>query len=171
MSGVTHRIGKLGWAAYGLALVVVILDQASKSYLIGPFHLADRESVAILPFFHLTSVANAGVSFGMLQAGGAFGRWMLVAFSTAVVVGLGVWAARNTRLLTALAVGLIMGGAIGNNLIDRVRFGAVVDFLDFRGLGFPWIFNLADSAITVGVALLLLDSLMTPQAAAKQAKT
>ena len=72
-----------------------------------------------------------------------------------------MWAARTTRPLMAGALGLVMGGAIGNNLIDRVRYGAVVDFLDFSGIGFKWVFNVADSAITVGVILLLLDSLLT----------
>jgi len=123
----------------------------------------------VLPFFHLTSVANVGVSLGLLQAGGELGRWLLVLFSAVVVIALAIWITRMTRLWTALALGLIMGGAIGNNLIDRVRFGAVVDFLDFSRLGFPWVFNLADSAITVGVVLLLLDSLLTPSAPAKPA--
>ena len=165
------KIARSGWAAYGLSVLVVILDQASKTYLIGPFHLPERGSVALLPFFSLTSVANGGVSFGMFQAAGPFGRWLLVAFSAVVVIGLVIWTARAARLWTALGLGLIMGGAIGNNLIDRVRFGAVVDFLDFRGLGFPWIFNVADSAITVGVVLLLLDSLLTPSAPATPART
>ncbi len=155
------KIARAGWIAYALALVVVVLDQMSKAYVTGPLDLADRGSIPILPFFHLTSVANQGVSFGLLRANGDLGRWLLVSFSAVVVVGLAVWAARQTRIWTALAVGLIMGGAIGNNLIDRVRFGAVVDFLDFSGLGFKWVFNLADSAITVGVVLLMLDSLLT----------
>jgi signal peptidase II len=162
-----NKITRLGWLAYGLAVLVVVLDQASKAYLIGPFHLIEKGSVRILPFFSLTSVENRGVSFGMLTAGDAVGRWLLVVFSAAVVVALVVWAARNTRVWTGVAVGLIIGGAVGNNLIDRVRFGAVTDFLDFTRLGFPWVFNVADSAITVGVILLLIDSLLTPNAAAK----
>ena len=156
------KVGRLGWAAYGLALIVVVLDQWSKFYVIGPLDLRERGSIPVLPIFSLTSVDNGGVSFGMLQANGPVGRWLLVAFSAAVVIALVIWAARMTRLATALALGLIIGGAIGNNLIDRVRFGHVVDFLDFSRIGFIWVFNVADSAISVGVALLLLDSLLSP---------
>jgi len=163
------RVARLGWAAYGVALIVIILDQLSKAYLLGPFHLRDRGPVAVLPFFRLTSVENRGVSFGMLNAGDQAGRWLLVAFSSVVVIALIIWAARMTRLWTALALGMIIGGAVGNNLIDRVRFGAVTDFLDFSALGFPWVFNVADSAITVGVILLLIDSLLTPNTASKAA--
>jgi signal peptidase II len=163
------KISRLGWIAYGLAALVVALDQASKAYLIGPFHLRERGAVPVLPFFDLHWVANRGVSFGMLNAGDSVGRWLLVAFSAVVVIGLVIWAARVSRLWTAISVGMIIGGAVGNNLIDRVRLGAVTDFLDFSGLGFPWVFNVADSAITLGVALLLLDSLLTPTAPAKEA--
>jgi len=155
------KIARLGWLAYGLAALVIAADQWVKHYLIGPFHLADKDSVEILPFFHLTAVANHGVSLGMLQAGDGFGRWALAVFSAVAALALAVWAARLTRLTSAVAIGLILGGAVGN-LVDRVRLGAVVDFLDFRGLGFPWIFNLADSAITVGVILLMINSLLTP---------
>jgi signal peptidase II len=115
-------------------------------------------------------VWNPGVSFGLLAAKGDVGRWLLVGFAAAVVVALGFWARRSTRVLTALAVGLVMGGAIGNNVIDRVRFGAVADFLDFSGLGFKWVFNVADSAISVGVALLLLEMFLgakTPEPGAR----
>jgi signal peptidase II len=151
------------WIAYGLAALVVVLDQASKAYVIGPLDLPEKLRIPVIPpFFVLSSVANQGVSFGLLRADTPTGRWLLVLFAAAVVIGLGVWVWRQTKLWTALAVGLIMGGAIGNNLIDRVRFGSVVDFLDFSGIGFRWVFNLADSAITVGVILLLLEGLLTP---------
>ena len=88
-------------------------------------------------------------------------RWVLAVFSLAVSIGLAVWVRKVARPLTAIAIGLIIGGALGN-LIDRVRFGWVVDFLDFSGLHFPWVFNVADSGITVGVALLLAETLLTP---------
>lgn len=165
------KITRTGWIAFILAAVVVALDQASKAYVTGPLQLGERGEIPVLPFFRLSSVANRGVSFGFLRADTPLGRWMLVAFSAVVVIGLAIWAARQTRLWTALAVGLIMGGAIGNNLIDRVRYGAVVDFLDFSGLGFKWVFNVADSAITVGVILLLLDSLMTSNKPVTSAST
>lgn len=153
-------VTRFGWAAYALAAVVVALDQASKAWVLGPLGLPDRGVVEVAPIFRLTMVWNPGVSFGLLAARSDLGRWLLVGFAACVVVALGVWARRMTRPLTALAVGLVMGGAIGNNVIDRVRFGAVADFLDFSGLGFKWVFNLADSAISVGVALLLLEMLL-----------
>ncbi len=146
--------------AYALAAVVVALDQLSKAWVLGPLDLPDRGQVQVLPFFRLTMVWNPGVSFGLLAARGDLGRWLLVAFVVAVVTALALWARQANRVLTALSIGLIMGGAIGNNIIDRVRFGAVADFLDFSGLGFKWIFNVADSAITVGVILLLLEMLL-----------
>jgi signal peptidase II len=163
-------IRRTGWIAYGLALVVIVLDQASKAYVTGPLDLADRLRIPVIPpFFMLSSVATPGVSFGLLRADSLAGRWLLVGFSALVVTGLAVWAWRQTRVWTAVAVGLIMGGAIGNNLIDRVRFGSVVDFLDFSGIGFKWVFNLADSAITIGVLLLLLESFLTPARPAEPA--
>ena len=161
---------RTSWVAYALAALVVVLDQASKAYVIGPLDLPERLQIPVLPpFFVLSSVANHGVSFGLLRADTPMGRWLLVIFAAAVVIGLGVFAWRQTRLWTALAIGLIMGGAIGNNLIDRVRFGSVVDFLDFSGIGFKWVFNVADSAITVGVILLLLEGLVSPNKAEKPA--
>jgi signal peptidase II len=162
-------VTRLGWAAYAIAAAVVVLDQASKAWVLGPFGLADRGPVEVLPIFRLSMVWNPGVSFGLLAAKGDLGRWLLVGFAAAVVVVLAVWARRMTRPLTALAIGLVMGGAIGNNIIDRVRFGAVADFLDFSGMGFKWVFNVADSAITVGVALLLVEMLLgarTPESGA-----
>jgi signal peptidase II len=111
------------------------------------------------PLFSLSMVWNRGVSFGALQAEGA-GRWLLVLMTTAIAVGFAIWLLRASRPITALALSLVIGGAVGNNLIDRARFGAVVDFLDFSGLYFPWVFNIADAAITIGAGLLLLDQLL-----------
>ena len=150
--------------AYALAAVVVGLDQASKAWILGPFDLTAKGMVDVLPIFRLTMVWNPGVSFGLLAARGDLGRWLLVAFAAIVVGALALWARRISRPITALAVGLVMGGAIGNNIIDRVRFGAVADFLDFSGIGFKWVFNVADSAISVGVALLLLEMLLGARA-------
>ena len=123
------------------------------------------------PLFNLTWVENRGVSFGLFGDGSA--RWMLTAFQIAVAGFLGWWALRANRRLLITAIGLIMGGALGN-VIDRIRFGYVVDFLDFSGphfflgsmkINFPWIFNVADSAICIGVVLLILDSLRAEQEA------
>ena len=159
------RITALGWTAYVLAVVVAALDQASKYWVLHVLDLPDRPPVQVLPFFQLTMVWNQGVSFGLLRSDSEGGRWLLVIFALAVVGALAVWTHNVRRPLMAVALGLVMGGAIGNNLIDRVRFGAVADFLDFHVLAFPWVFNVADSAITVGVVLLLLDSVVRPKAA------
>ena len=156
-------ITRLGLAAFLIAAVVVVLDQLSKYWILHGLDLPDRPPIQVLPIFQLTMVWNPGVSFGLLRGDSVAGRWVLVLFALVVVGALGVWARSVTRPLTALALGLVMGGAVGNNLIDRVRFGAVADFLDFHALMFPWVFNLADSAISIGVALLLLDSLFRPK--------
>lgn len=159
-------ITRLGLYAYVLAAAVTLLDQLSKAWVLGGLHLAERGQIPLLPFFRLTMVMNPGVSFGLLRAGTPAGRWLLVAAALTVVIGLAIWVRRADRPLFATAVGLVIGGALGNNLIDRARLGEVVDFLDFSGLWFPWVFNVADSAISVGVALLLLDSFLPAKAAA-----
>jgi signal peptidase II len=159
----TFNVSRLGLMAYAIAAVVVILDQLSKFWVLRVLNLPYRGSIEVLPFFQLSMVWNQGVSFGLFRADAELGRWLIVGFAVIVVSALAVWAWGLQRRLTAVAVGLIMGGAIGNNLIDRVRFGAVADFLDFHRLFFPWVFNVADSAITVGVALLLLEGLMRPR--------
>jgi signal peptidase II len=104
-------------------------------------------------------VRNTGVSFGLF--GGGEARWALSVFSIVVAGALAWWALQAQRRLLVTAIGLVIGGAIGN-AIDRIRFGYVVDFLDFSATGlFPWVFNVADSAITVGVMLLILDSVLS----------
>lgn len=124
-----------------------------------------REPGASLPLLgpiHLTMVHNYGMSFGLLRDSD-WGRWLLIGFSILVVIGLAVWVHKATRPLLAVGIGLIIGGAIGNNLIDRVIYGYVVDFIDVSRLYFPWVFNIADSGISVGVALLLLDSFLSEE--------
>ncbi len=145
--------------AYALGALVIVLDQLAKFWVLNVFALPARESVHVAGPFSLTMVWNAGVSFGLLRAQQDLARWGLVVFSLAVAAVLAVWARRIQRPVLAVAVGLVMGGAVGN-AIDRARFGAVVDFLDFKALYFPWVFNAADSAITIGVALLLLDGVV-----------
>jgi len=162
----------LGLYAYGLAAVVTILDQLSKWWVLNALHLDLKGQIPLTPVFRLTMVMNRGVSFGLLSADNPAGRWMLVGAAMLVVLCLIVWVRRADRPLFATSVGLVIGGALGNNLIDRARIGQVVDFLDFSGLHFPWVFNVADSAITVGVILLLADSffpnLMAPKTAANK---
>ena len=158
------KIPRIAYAAYGFALVVIVLDQLTKASVMG-VDLRELGQIRVWPpLFNLTWVENRGVSFGLFGDGSA--RWMLSAFSVAVAGILGWWALKADRRLLITAIGLIMGGAIGN-VIDRIRFGFVVDFLDFSGphfflgsfkVNFPWIFNVADSAICIGVVLLILDS-------------
>jgi len=152
------RIPRIAWAAYAMALLIVVVDQLSKAWVISGLSLQEVGQVQVLPpIFNLSWVENTGVSFGLFGGGAA--RWALVVFSLLVSAALAAWAARTDRRLLITAIGMVMGGALGN-VIDRIRFGYVVDFLDFSGTGvFPWVFNIADSAITVGVLLLILDSL------------
>jgi signal peptidase II len=152
-------VTKFGLGAYLLAAVVVALDQASKFWILKVFDLPLKASTPVAGPFHLTMVWNRGVSFGLLRADADATRWALAAFSIIVSIFLAVWVRNATRRLSAAALGLIIGGAIGN-VIDRIRFGAVADFLDFSQLWFPWIFNVADAAITVGIVVLLLDMMM-----------
>jgi signal peptidase II len=153
-------VSRLGVFAYLLAVLVVLIDQLSKAWVLGALNLPERGQIPVLPFFRLTMVMNRGVSFGLLRADNPTGRWLLVGAALAVVVVLIAWVRKTDRPLFAVALGLVIGGALGNNLIDRARIGQVVDFLDFSGLYFPWVFNIADSAITIGVILLLLDSVL-----------
>ncbi|WP_421933635.1 signal peptidase II [Phenylobacterium sp.] len=151
-------VSKLGWLAYGLAATVIVLDQIAKAAILNLLGTQAGSSMPVGGPFSLTLVWNQGVSFGLFRAEHDLVRWLLVAFSLIVAVLLGGWARRTERLAMGLGLGLVIGGAIGN-AIDRIRFGAVVDFLDFQRLGFfPWVFNVADAAITVGVVFLLLDS-------------
>ncbi len=150
-------VSRFGLLAYAIALAVLALDQLSKFWVLKVLDLSHRDPLRILPFFKLNFVDNPGVSFGLLRADSDVGRWLLVAFALGVVAALAVWAHRAASLLTAVALGLVMGGAVGNNLIDRIRYGAVTDFLDFHPI-FPWVFNVADSAISVGVGLLLIEA-------------
>ena len=152
-------VTKLGWTAYALALFVIIADQLSKHWILFVYDLPSRFSVPIAGPFSLTMVWNRGVSFGLFRADADLVRWLLSAFSIIVAIVLAVWARKTERPFMAIGLGLVIGGAIGN-VIDRIRFGAVADFLDFQHLGFfPWVFNVADSAITIGVVFLLLDSM------------
>ena len=160
------RTTSLGLFAYLLALVVIGLDQASKFWILNVFDLPTKASVPVAGPFHLTMVWNRGVSFGLLRADVDLTRWALAAFSIIVAVFLAVWVRDAKRRLMAVALGLVIGGAVGN-VIDRIRFGAVADFLDFSKLWFPWIFNVADAAITCGIALLLLDMLLQEKAPAR----
>jgi signal peptidase II len=161
---------RLGWLAYGIAATALILDQLSKWWMIKVYMLPLRLSTPVLGPLSFTFVQNRGVSFGLMQAEADLVRWGLTLFSVVVAVVLGFWARRPERGLNALGLGLIIGGAVGN-AIDRSRLGYVIDFIDVQRLGFfPWVFNVADSAITIGVIALLADSLRRDGAATAAGK-
>jgi signal peptidase II len=142
----------------GVALVVVVLDQALKAWALALVFDPPRV-LEITPFFNLAPAWNRGVSFGLLAHESPWAPWLLAALAVAIVVFLLRWLSRAESPLVAVALGLVLGGAVGN-AIDRLRFGAVVDFLDFHALGWHfWAFNLADSGITLGAAALLLSGL------------
>lgn len=141
---------------------VAALDQATKYWIVRVADLPAIGRIEVSSIFDLTYVENRGASFGML-AGGLGSRILLAAISIGVVVALIGWLGGLTRRFAILGVALIVGGALGN-LYDRVAYGYVVDFLDFSGLYFPWVFNVADAAINVGVACLVLDAMTTKNA-------
>ncbi|MEZ5935539.1 MAG: signal peptidase II [Alphaproteobacteria bacterium] len=145
-----------------IALLVIVLDQITKWIaLTGVGFGADP--IAVTSFFNLVLVWNRGVSFGMFNEAGAAGPWILSGLAIVVVLGLLYWLRQAEARLTVTALGLVIGGALGN-VIDRFRFGAVVDFLDVHIAGYHWpAFNVADAAICVGAGLLLLDGLLSPQ--------
>ncbi len=158
-------------SALGLfaAVVTGIIDQASKFWLLHALDLESRGRVAITPFVDLVVTWNTGISYGLLRQEGPVGVWALLAFKVAAVVLLWVWLARASSRLTALALGLIIGGAIGN-AFDRLHWPGVMDFVLFHiqtaSWTFRWyVFNLADVAIVAGVVGLLYESLRvgTPQ--------
>ena len=149
--------------ARGLAIaaVTLVLDQISKWWVLSVFDLPSRGVVEVLPFFNLAMVWNRGVSFGLMAADGDLGRWLLVGLTVAISVGVLVWLRRATDVLTVLGLGLILGGAIGN-IIDRIAYGAVADFVQLHAFGYSfYVFNVADAGITIGVALLLWDAILS----------
>ncbi|WP_298161613.1 signal peptidase II [Brevundimonas sp.] len=152
------KIPRIAWAAYGFALVIIVLDQLTKFWILEGLDLREVGRVLIAPpVLNFSYVENDGVSFGLF--GGGSGRWILSLFPLVVAGFLGWWALKTDRRTLIAAIGLIIGGALGN-AIDRIQYGYVVDFIDFSGTGvFPWVFNVADSAINIGVLLLIIDSL------------
>jgi signal peptidase II len=145
-----------------VALVLLGLDQLTKWAALYLLDLAARP-MAVTPFFNLVMVWNRGVSFGMLDALGAVAPWLLSGLALAVVIGLLFWLRRSENAMMAIGLGLVIGGALGN-VIDRLRYGAVVDFLDFHLAGWHWpAFNLADAGICVGAGLIVVDGLLAPR--------
>jgi signal peptidase II len=151
------------------SVTALVLDQASKLWLLFVFDIARRGAVKVTPFFDLVLAWNVGISFGWFQNDSFLAQAVLTAIKAVAVVVLAVWMARSRNLLATLALGLIIGGAIGN-AIDRFAYGAVVDFalfhIEIGGKTINWyVFNLADVAIVAGVAALLYDSFLGVPAA------
>jgi len=145
-----------------VALLAGVADQASKLWLLFGFQLESRAPVRVGPFVDLVLTWNSGVSYGLFQQRELLGAFALLAFKVVVVIGLWAWLARASSRLTAVALGLIIGGAVGN-AIDRLHWSGVMDFVllhaETAGFIFRWyVFNLADVAIVAGVAALLYDS-------------
>src|SRR5579872_5325272 len=156
---------------FGLAVAAIacVLDQVSKVYLLSVFDLAANGPVRLGPFFDFVLTRNTGISYGLFQTQGPIGQWVLLAFKAIAVLLLWLWLAQAKNRLTALSLGLIVGGAVGN-AIDRLAYGWVADFVFFHistpNWRFNWyVFNLADVAIVAGVIGLLYESLAGGRAA------
>lgn len=149
-----------------VASAVIILDQATKWWVVTIFMNPPRV-VDVWPFFSVVLVWNRGVTFGFLDDTPFWGQWAFVGLALAIVAVLLLWLRRAETKWRAAAIGLIIGGALGN-VIDRVNYGAVADFLDFHVTGYHWpAFNIADSAITLGVAIMFFDALFKPKETVK----
>ena len=149
------------WPGLGLAAAVVALDQITKWWIVERVMQPPR-TIPVTSYFNLVMGWNRGVSFGLFNTDSPINVWLLPLVAIVIIIGLVVWLSRTDRFLVSTAIGLVIGGAVGN-LIDRLRFGAVADFLDFHVAGFHWpAFNVADTGITVGAAVLVLESLFGP---------
>lgn len=165
--------GRWTWGHYSFFVCLIVLigvatDQALKFWLLLDFDLAAKGPVALLPVFDLVLVWNRGISYGLFQQDSNLGRYLLIALTAVVSIGLWVWSVRADTRFLALALALIIGGAIGNG-IDRTLYGAVVDYAHFHVGSFSWyVFNLADVWIVAGVIGLFYDGFKSgPNSAAK----
>jgi signal peptidase II len=154
--------GPLTGVGLATATIVALADQALKLWLLFVFDLSARGIVRVTPFLDLVLIWNKGISYGLFQQDGPLGQWGLLALAVVAMALLWMWLARATARLTAMSIGLIVGGAIGN-AIDRAAYGAVADFVllhvTIGSFSFKWyVFNLADAAIVAGVIGLLYDS-------------
>lgn len=139
-----------------IAFVTIVLDQVSK-WVILEVVMNPPQVIEVTGFFNLVMVWNRGVSFGLFSNDLSAGPWILSGIALVISGVLAIWLYKVTHTLLALALGVVIGGAIGN-IVDRVRFGAVADFLDFHAFGYHWpAFNVADAGIVIGVALILVD--------------
>lgn len=146
------------------AFLTLLIDQAHKLWMLNVYDIVNRGPVRILPFFDLVMAWNKGVSYSLFEADSDLERYALLAITGAATLFLIIWLWRSQTIMSALALGLIIGGAIGNG-IDRALYGAVADFFHFHLGTFSWyVFNLADVGIVAGVGLLLYESFITPVA-------
>jgi signal peptidase II len=150
------------------AVAALLADQASKLALLywaGFAHMPPGSSIPVLPFFNLVMVWNPGISYGLFPAHSPLATAVLVGVSVAAIAGLSYWLWGTHSRSLAIGLGLVIGGAIGNNLIDRVVYGRVADFFHFYGFGYDWyVFNIADVAITLG-AVAIVYEVIKPQSA------
>jgi len=145
-----------------VALVVFLADQLSKYWVTGPLGVNHVGAVHyLLPNFQFTYTANNGISLGLLNATNPMGRWMLVALTSAIAIGVAYWIGKEENRVDRVALGMVLGGALGN-MLDRSRHGYVVDFLDLHFGDFrPFlVFNVGDAAISIGVVILLLRAFL-----------
>ena len=146
---------------FTIAAIVFALDQLTKWLVAGPLELQAVRQIVLLPIFDLSWTENNGISLGLFNAETEVGRWMLVAVTAAIAIGVAVWLGREKQRGDQLALGMVLGGALGN-ILDRIRFGYVVDFADLHFGDFrPFlVFNVADAAISIGVVILLLRAFL-----------
>ena len=147
---------------FSIALLIFGLDQLAKWVVTGPLQLREVGQIVLLPIFNLTYTENNGISLGLLNATNPVGRWMLVALTSVIAIGVAYWIGKEKNRFDQLALGMVLGGALGN-ILDRVRFGYVVDFADLHFGDFrPFlVFNVGDAAISIGVVILLLRAFLT----------
>ena len=149
---------KLGFT---IAAIIFALDQLSKWIVAGPLDLQSVRQIVLLPIFNLTWTENNGISLGLFNAETEIGRWILVAVTGAIAIAVAVWIGREKSRGDQIALGMVLGGALGN-ILDRTRFGFVVDFADLHFGDFrPFlVFNVGDAAISIGVVILLLRAFL-----------
>ena len=146
-----------------IALMVFALDQLTKWLVTGPLGIDQHgDQLVLLPIFNFTYTENLGISLGLLNATSEVGRWLLVALTSGIAIGVAYWIGREKNRFDQLALGMVLGGALGN-ILDRVRHGFVVDFADLHfGTFRPFlVFNVGDAAISIGVVILLLRAFLT----------
>jgi signal peptidase II len=153
-----------------VALLVFALDQLVKWVVTGPLHVNHvGDQLYLTPFFNFTFTRNEGISLGLLNAANPVGRWMLVGLTSIIAIGVAFWIGRERNRVDQVALGMVLGGALGN-ICDRVRFGYVVDFADLHfGEWRPFlIFNVGDAAISIAVVILLLRAFLTRKEGSKE---